>query len=152
MKKEDLSVWMVPFIIQARACLCQRFNSKRDFNLVKLHLPGNGVFVCLNPQLRFIYFVHQTYEMCGVCFCRSDEWAKCIHSICDYVYSSHVLRKPMRSWRCFFFLSFFLFSSAFSHPFLPVLSYSLFLHVLSSLLPAFCHPWHEVSNGRRAVY
>lgn len=112
MKKEDYCMWMGPFIVQAGACLCPCFNSERDFNSVKLHLPGDGVFVCLGLQLRFIYFVHQTYGMCTVCFCRSDEWAKYTHSICDYISSSPVLRGPARSWRCFFF-PFFVYTVSF---------------------------------------
>lgn len=144
MKKKDLRMWMVPFIVQAGTCLCPCFNSESDFNSVKLHLPGDGVFVCLGLQLRFIYFVHQTYGMCTVCFCRSDEWAKCTHSICDYISSSHVLRGPTRSQRCFFFL--FLSTPFFS-------AHSFFILPCSFFPPpALCHPRHEVSDGRGAVY
>lgn len=144
MKKKDLRMWMVPFIVQAGTCLCPCFNSESDFNSVKLHLPGDGVFVCLGLQLRFIYFVHQTYGMCTVCFCRSDEWAKCTHSICDYISSLHVLRGPTRSQRCFFFL--FLSTPFFS-------AHSFFILPCSFFPPpALCHPRHEVSDGRGAVY
>ena len=145
MKKEDYCMWMGPFIVQAGACLCPCFNSERDFNSVKLHLPGDGVFVCLGLQLRFIYFVHQTYGMCTVCFCRSDEWAKYTHSICDYISSSPVLRGPARSWRCFFFPFFCLHRF-----FLPTLF--LFCHILFSLLQPFViHDMKSLMEGEQFI-
>ena len=113
-------------------------NSKSDFNLVMLHLAGNSVFVCLSLQ-------HKIDLLCP-----SDVWdVQCLllqvwwmshdqsaHTV--YVITSVVSSEDL--W------------GSDAAPVLlpsPVLSY-LLKPLFSSA--AFCHPWHEVSNGRRAVY
>lgn len=89
MKEEDLSVWMVPVIIQACACLCQCFNGNFNFKASSTW----GWCLCVpQPTARIINFtLPVTHGRSAVFICRCNEW--CAYIVCDFC-SSHVLRRP----------------------------------------------------------